>query len=272
MIIALAVPYLHGEGAIHDTSDNSGSMMKTLNEDEIYSNIQKERARLGSIMTAFIEGYAHSLLVKYADLNLTTEEREQRVQELMAGNTEEQEEAKELRDYGTVLYCITPTPRDPYGKSISGIAPDTEEFQVFARIKMALERILYEEQGVLVDIRDGEIRIAPDTEEYRELRQEFENMMEKSELTDEEAERMKQVIGEINQMAKTNTPTSIFQISPDVEKGRRKYQRMRLEIEKREVEKLLQEWEQKGTDEQRIQHLNASIKRLETSLEALDSQ
>jgi len=292
MIIALAMPWLHGKDATHNLSKNGNAVATSLSEDEIYAKLWKEFERLEFVTIALGRDYEHSLLVKYDALNFTEEERLQRIKELGGDaawarqmilgnrekNAEERRNAKELDDLYWALMNAASEARALSLSSLRGggrewlVIPDTEEYRECERTERELSRIVRERKIALVDVRDGEIRIAPDTEEYRELRQEFERLAGQPELAGEESAKMKLIVGEINQMAKTNTPTSVFQISSGFEERRREREKKELESEKRGWERLLQEREQEGADEQNIQHLRAIIKRLEASLDTLSSQ
>ena len=64
----------------------------------------------------------------------------------------------------------------------------------------------------MFDVKDGEVRIPPNTEKYWGLLQELRELMDKPEQTDEEDTRIRQIAWEIYDMVKTNTPTSVFQM------------------------------------------------------------
>ena len=231
MIVALVTPCLHGENVAHDVSENDNAMAISPSEDETYAMIWEEYDRLIDVRPALWEEYEHSLLVKYASLNLTREERHQRIRELKEGNVEERRKAKELDDFDIALSnaegaerALLNFPQRGAGGDIR-VAPNTKEYQEFERTVQELGIIVDRKWDALVDIRDGEIRIAPDTQEHRKLRGEFEKLAGLPEPTDEETERMGQVAEKIHQIAKTNTPTSVFQIPSGVIERRQEYNR-----------------------------------------------
>jgi len=65
----------------------------------------------------------------------------------------------------------------------------------------------------IIDIRDGEIRFPPPTDELWNLCHKlFYELMNQPELTDDDMAKIRQLASEIKDMAKTNTPTSAFQL------------------------------------------------------------
>ena len=65
----------------------------------------------------------------------------------------------------------------------------------------------------LVDIRDGEVRFPPpNSNAYWNLRKQLVGLMSQPELTDDGIAKIRQLASEIKDMAKTNTPTSAFQL------------------------------------------------------------
>ena len=65
----------------------------------------------------------------------------------------------------------------------------------------------------IVDIRNGEIRLPPPTEELWDLCEKlFFKSMNKSAFTDEDIATIHRLASEIREMAKTNAPTSVFQM------------------------------------------------------------
>jgi len=193
-----------------ETPENDSETMATLSEGEISAKIYQEHDRLMGIMWALCNEYEQYLLVKYADLNLTREERHQRVRELDRGNADERREAKELGDYDVALHYATESSADGGDRLV--VSPDTAEFKELRRTMRQLASAAAMGQDAMVDIRNGEIRIPPDTVEYHTLLRELFGLSRKPELTDEESERMRQIIREARKRAKTNTPTSAFQM------------------------------------------------------------
>ena len=64
----------------------------------------------------------------------------------------------------------------------------------------------------VVDIRDGEIRFPPSADEFWVLFNNLFQLMNQPELTDDDIAKIRQLASEIKDMAKTNTPTSAFQL------------------------------------------------------------
>ena len=63
-----------------------------------------------------------------------------------------------------------------------------------------------------VDVRDGEVRLPPNTSECGALMEVLFALMEQPDPTDEDKKKIRQIAWEIYDMVKTNTPTSIFQM------------------------------------------------------------
>ena len=190
--------------------ENNSVTTEMANEEAFCVEIRLEAARLKEVMYALCKEYEKFLIVKYADLNLTLEARNQQIREnQFSTNKVERRTAKELSDYGMALRYATNTVQ---AMTRIMITPDTEEFDELCRTIREMESAVAMGRDATVDVRDGEIRIAPSTAEYRNLQLELVRLFRKPELTDEESEMIRQIISEIKEMAKTNTPTSVFQM------------------------------------------------------------
>jgi len=183
--------------------------------DECYAKLWKERDRLTQVMFALGVKYENSLLVKYANLNLTQEERSLRIMELKKGGEEARKEAQELADLDFALYNAKPLPLGAIGhKDGFLVLPDTEDIREIKRINSELAAAISWRQSAMINIEEVEIRVAPDTKEYQNLRGELYILVSQPEPTDKDKGRMKQLVSEIHEMAKTSTPTSVFQMPP----------------------------------------------------------
>jgi len=111
------------------------------------------------------------------------------------------------------------------------------EYPAFRRVNEELKIFPYH----IVDIRDGEIRFPPNTSEYGVLRSRIITLMNQSDLTDEDKERIKGIAREIYEMVKTNTPTSAFQITPEEEEAQKEWLRQRREGHEQRQEQIRQE-------------------------------
>jgi len=209
---------------------------RILAEYEPYIVIENELRRLRGILWAMDDDYMYYLIEKYK--GWTEEERRQREMELMYNHTKNEEEKREERELGGYSIASYNASVPHNEKTDVFIAPDTKEYvevqralreieQILGRMRSAmvfngnegLMRVLHK----LVDIIDGEIRIPPDTEEYRNLCNELDKVVYRADLTDEDMEQIKKLVENINQLAKTNSPTSVLQVSKEAKERLQEY-------------------------------------------------
>ena len=69
----------------------------------------------------------------------------------------------------------------------------------------------------LVDYRDGELRPPPNTREFWVLQGKLYGLVHQPKLTDEDKDRVRELVGEIHEMAKTNTPAVTLQMPEEEE-------------------------------------------------------
>jgi len=224
---------------------------RMLAEYEPYIAVAGEYQRLTGIRWALDDNYMYYLVEKYK--GLTREDLIQREKELMHSpvrNEETRREEMGLHDYPVALFHAS-VPFNAKGGLL--IEPDTKEY---AEVKRATEEMgkiqgwvrfamvsggdedLMRMLHRVIDIRDGAIRIPPDTEEYRDLRKELDGVVYRSGLTAENTEQVRALVEKINQMAKTNTPTSVIQLPKDAEERLQKYPKRNVERQ-RQLRRLL---------------------------------
>ena len=209
-------------------------------DEEILAKIGHEIARLSAISGTFRTDYHHALLKKYegwTEEQISEREKElakERLSRVSVGEpypcpSEEEMELRMLtseRNYAQ-KFSVPPLIRHIDESNFNAFL---EERKVFTRatgtrnqIWMFLDHAQFSrlEQAnkefrvsphQLVDFRDGEIRFPPDTDEFWNFFSSLCDLMYRSKLTDDDIAKIRQLASEIREMAKTNMPTSAFQM------------------------------------------------------------
>jgi len=201
----------------------------------------REALRIRKVSGALDMELSHNRLQNLPEkyTSLTEEQATQRLQEILVMNmrhlsraetSEINKEREQLQFLSTVLEWKRngkmPPPvmnLDESGvATVEAIQREIRQIEAMVRIfrrnlevmprVMRLNDVMKVVPYRLLDVRDGEMRFPPTTRESWNLIQELFETMNKAKPTGEDIAMIERLASEINAMAKTNTPTSAFQM------------------------------------------------------------